>query len=107
MIRGVMTLWLSGHYLSVPASIGFIEVFGLAVKNGIVLVSYIGQLRYEDPPTGEAIVSGCTLRLRPVGMMMTTLLGPRPLHVHGPGAVPPVCGSGRGSGLVRMDMTGP
>jgi cobalt-zinc-cadmium resistance protein CzcA len=80
MIGGVVSLWLSGQYLSVPASIGFIELFGLAVGNGIVLVSYINQLRHEGQPTDHAILTGCTLRLRPVVMtMMTTLLGLLPL----------------------------
>jgi len=80
LIGGVVSLWLSGQYLSVPASIGFIELFGLAVGNGIVLVTYINQLRHEGKPTDEAIVTGCSLRLRPVVMtMMTTLLGLLPL----------------------------
>lgn len=80
LIGGVVSLWLSGQYLSVPASIGFIELFGLAVGNGIVLVSYINQLRNEGQPTEAAIMTGCVLRLRPVVMtMMTTLLGLLPL----------------------------
>ncbi|OQW35298.1 MAG: cytochrome-c peroxidase [Nitrospira sp. SG-bin2] len=80
LIGGVVSLWLSGQYLSVPASIGFIELFGLAVGNGIVLVSYINQLRHEGTQTDEAIITGCSLRLRPVVMtMMTTLLGLLPL----------------------------
>ncbi len=80
LIGGVVSLWLSGQYLSVPASIGFIELFGLAVGNGIVLVSYINQLRHEGQPIDDAIVAGCSLRLRPVVMtMMTTLLGLLPL----------------------------
>jgi cobalt-zinc-cadmium resistance protein CzcA len=80
LIGGFVSLWLSGQYLSVPASIGFIELFGLAVGNGIVLVSYINQLRHEGKPTEEAIIVGCSLRLRPVVMtMMTTLLGLLPL----------------------------
>ncbi len=80
LIGGVVSLWLSGQYLSVPASIGFIELFGLAVGNGIVLVSYINQLRSEGQPIDEAILGGCSLRLRPVVMtMMTTLLGLLPL----------------------------
>ena len=80
LIGGVLSLWLSGQYLSVPASIGFIELFGLAVGNGIVLVSYINQLRREGMPSEKAIVTGCSLRLRPVVMtMMTTLLGLLPL----------------------------
>jgi cobalt-zinc-cadmium resistance protein CzcA len=80
LIGGVVSLWLSGQYLSVPASIGFIELFGLAVGNGIVLVSYINQLRNEGQQIDEAILAGCSLRLRPVVMtMMTTLLGLLPL----------------------------
>jgi heavy metal efflux system protein len=77
---GIVSLWLSGQYLSVPASIGFIELFGLAVGNGIVLVSYINQLRRDGMASDKAIVTGCSLRLRPVIMtMMTTLLGLLPL----------------------------
>ncbi|MDH4154075.1 MAG: CusA/CzcA family heavy metal efflux RND transporter [Nitrospira sp.] len=80
LIGGIVSLWLSGQYLSVPASIGFIELFGLAVGNGIVLVSYINQLRHEGQSIEEAILAGCSLRLRPVVMtMMTTLLGLLPL----------------------------
>lgn len=80
LIGGLVSLWLTGQYLSVPASVGFIELFGLAVGNGIVLVSYINQLRQEGLKTDEAIVTGCSLRLRPVLMtMMTTLLGLLPL----------------------------
>ena len=80
LIGGVVSLWLTGQYLSVPASVGFIELFGLAVGNGIILVSYINQLRYEGRQVEEAILTGCSLRLRPVVMtMMTTLLGLLPL----------------------------
>jgi heavy metal efflux system protein len=80
VIGGVVSLWLSGQYLSVPASIGFIELIGLAVGNGIVLVSYINQLRNEGQQIDDAILAGCSLRLRPVVMtMMTTLLGLLPL----------------------------
>ena len=80
LVGGVLSLWLSGQYLSVPASIGFIELFGLAVGNGIVLVSYINQLRGEGMTSEKAIIAGCSLRLRPVIMtMMTTLLGLLPL----------------------------
>ena len=80
LVGGVVSLWLSGQYLSVPASIGFIELFGLAVGNGIVLVSYINQLRRDGMASDKAIASGCSLRLRPVVMtMMTTLLGLLPL----------------------------
>ncbi|MDF0675946.1 MAG: efflux RND transporter permease subunit [Nitrospira sp.] len=76
----MVSLWLSGQYLSVPASIRFIELFGLAVGNGIVLVSYINQLRHKGQSIDEAVLTGCSLRLRPVVMtLMTTLLGLLPL----------------------------
>jgi cobalt-zinc-cadmium resistance protein CzcA len=82
MVGGVVSLWLSGQYLSVPASVGFIELFGLAVGNGIILVSYINQLRNEGMTMDKAIVSGCILRLRPVLMtMLTTLFGLFPLLI--------------------------
>ncbi|HMS85174.1 MAG TPA: CusA/CzcA family heavy metal efflux RND transporter [Nitrospira sp.] len=80
LMGGAVALWLSGQYLSVPASIGFIELFGLAVQDDIVLVSYINQLRSEGELMNQAIVKSCVLRLRPVVMtMMTTLLGLLPL----------------------------
>jgi len=80
LVGGVVSLWLTGQYLSVPASVGFIELIGLAVAKGIVLVSYIKQLRHEGKETDAAILTGCSLRLRPVIMtMMTTLLGLLPL----------------------------
>ncbi len=69
LIGGVFSLWISGLYLSVPASIGFVVLFGVAVLNGVVLVSHISQLR-EDEGLGlmDAIVKGSMNRLRPVLM---------------------------------------
>jgi cobalt-zinc-cadmium resistance protein CzcA len=68
LVGGVFALGLSGQYLSVPASIGFIVLFGVAVLNGLVLVSHIGQLRKDGIGLGEAVQSGCESRLRPVLM---------------------------------------
>ncbi|MGV8119015.1 MAG: efflux RND transporter permease subunit [Candidatus Xenobiia bacterium LiM19] len=68
LIGGVLALFISRSYLSVPASIGFITLFGIAVLNGVVLVSYINQLREEGIELQEAIITGCTTRLRPVLM---------------------------------------
>lgn len=80
LIGGVLGLYLTGEYLSVPASIGFIALFGIAVQNGLVLVSYINQLRVEGRPTVDAIVQASLLRLRPVMMTaLTTILGLVPL----------------------------
>ncbi len=88
LIGGVLALYLSGLYLSVPASVGFIALFGIAVLNGIVLLSYIAQLREQGRPAGEAIVEGCLNRLRPVLMTATiTVLSLVPLlFAQGPGS---------------------
>ncbi|MCK9418910.1 MAG: CusA/CzcA family heavy metal efflux RND transporter [Nitrospirae bacterium] len=68
LIGGVFALYLSGQYLSVPASVGFIVLFGVAVLNGLVLVSRISQLREEGLGLQEAIRKGSLDRLRPVLM---------------------------------------
>jgi cobalt-zinc-cadmium resistance protein CzcA len=68
MMGGIFALWISGLYLSVPASVGFIVLFGVAVLNGLVLVSYISQLRQEGKPQRGAISSACDFRLRPILM---------------------------------------
>jgi cobalt-zinc-cadmium resistance protein CzcA len=73
LIGGVFSLWISGLYLSVPASVGFIVLFGVAVLNGLVLVSHISQLREEESlGLNEAIIKGSMDRLRPV--LMTALI---------------------------------
>ncbi len=80
LIGGVIALWLTGEYLSVPASIGFINLFGVAVLNGIVLVSYMNQLREEGRSLEQAVIVGSLLRLRPVLMTaLVALLGLLPL----------------------------
>lgn len=68
LMGGVFTLWLSGIYLSVPASVGFITLLGVAVLNGLVLVSCILQLRGEGQNVREAVRNACALRLRPILM---------------------------------------
>jgi len=80
LIGGIVALAISGQYLSVPSSIGFIAVFGVAVQNGVVLVSCINQLREEGRSVYNAAVEGGLLRLRPVLMTaLTTVLGLLPL----------------------------
>jgi cobalt-zinc-cadmium resistance protein CzcA len=71
LVGGVVGLWLSGQNLSVPASVGFIALFGIALLNGIVLVTYLNQLLREGLPLDEASINGACLRLRPV--LMTAL----------------------------------
>ena len=68
LIGGVLALYISGLYLSVPASVGFIVLFGVAVLNGVVLVSHISQLRQEGISVREAVIRGSHDRLRPVLM---------------------------------------
>jgi cobalt-zinc-cadmium resistance protein CzcA len=80
MVGGIVALFLSRQYLSVPASVGFIALFGVAVLNGVVLVSYFNQLRQEGASLDEAIRKGTELRLRPVLMTASvTMLGLVPL----------------------------
>ena len=67
-VGGVLGLWISGQYLSVPSAIGFIAVFGVAMLNGIVLVEFINHLREEGRSIREAVREGTRLRLRPVLM---------------------------------------
>jgi cobalt-zinc-cadmium resistance protein CzcA len=72
LIGGLVALWATGQYLSVPASVGFIALFGVAVLNGIVLVSHINKLRQDGLESDRAIAAGCVMRLRPV--LMTALV---------------------------------
>jgi cobalt-zinc-cadmium resistance protein CzcA len=87
-IGGVVGLFVSGEYLSVPASVGFIALWGIAVLNGVVLVSYIRSLRDTGMACEEAIRLGCEQRFRPVMMTATVaLLGLVPfLFATGPGS---------------------
>ena len=80
MIGGILGLAISRQYLSVPASVGFIALFGVAVLNGVVLVSYINSLRKDGLELTQAVLQGTTLRLRPVLMTaMVAILGLLPL----------------------------
>ena len=67
-IGGLVALAITGQYLSVPSAIGFIAVFGVAMLNGIVLVSFLNELREKGLSVRESVVQGTALRLRPVLM---------------------------------------
>jgi cobalt-zinc-cadmium resistance protein CzcA len=67
-IGGIVGLFISGQYLSVPSAIGFIAVFGVAMLNGIVMVSFLNQLRSQGMSVRDAVKQGAALRLRPVLM---------------------------------------
>jgi len=73
-IGGIFALFVTGEYLSVPASVGFIALWGIAVLNGVVLVSYIRNLRDDGLSQMEAIVQGCKQRFRPVMMTATVAM---------------------------------
>ncbi|MDZ7805856.1 MAG: CusA/CzcA family heavy metal efflux RND transporter [Gracilimonas sp.] len=69
---GIFILWMRGLYLSVSASIGFVALFGVAVLNGIVLISHLNDLRMDGKSLKEAVIQGSADRLRPV--LMTALV---------------------------------
>ena len=92
MIGGVFGLWLSGEYLSVPASVGFIALLGIAVLNGVVMVSYFNQLLATGMAMEKVVVTGSTRRLRPV--MMTASIAAF-------GLIPLLFATGPGSEIQR------
>lgn len=80
LIGGVFALFLSGQYISVPSSVGFIALFGIAVLNGVVLINAINQNQEQKMPTREAVMKGALSRVRPVLMTaFITALGLIPL----------------------------
>ncbi|WP_085315236.1 efflux RND transporter permease subunit [Derxia lacustris] len=85
---GVIGLFVTGEYLSVPASVGFIALWGIAVLNGVVLVSYIRGLREQGRSLIDAVKDGARMRFRPVMMTATVaMLGLIPfLFATGPGS---------------------
>jgi cobalt-zinc-cadmium resistance protein CzcA len=87
-VGGVLALWVTGEYLSVPASVGFIALWGIAVLNGVVLVSYIRNLRDEGMECIAALKHACQQRFRPVMMTgLVAMLGLIPfLFSTGPGS---------------------
>jgi cobalt-zinc-cadmium resistance protein CzcA len=92
MIGGIVSLYLSGLYLSVPASVGFITLFGVAVLNGVVMVSYFNQLRSAGHGIRDSVLEGARRRLRPV--LMTASIASL-------GLVPMLLATGPGSELQR------
>lgn len=92
MTGGIVALWLTGAYLSVPASVGFIALLGIAVLNGVVMVSYFNQLAAVGMPVEKLILEGAIRRLRPV--LMTASIAAF-------GLVPLLFASGPGSEIQR------
>ena len=88
LVGGIVALWVTGEYLSVPASVGFIALLGIAVLNGVVLVSYFNQLHAEGLPLLDCVTEGAKRRLRPVLMTASiTAFGLIPLlFATGPGS---------------------
>jgi len=92
LVGGIAGLWLTGQNLSVPSSVGFIALFGIALANGMVLVTCLNQLLQDGVPMAEACVRGACLRLRPV--LMTAAAA-------GLGLVPMALSHGTGSEVQR------
>lgn len=92
LIGGVIALFVSGLYLSVPASVGFITLFGVAVLNGVVMVSYFNQLRAAGRSLPDAVREGSMRRLRPV--LLTAMIASL-------GLVPMLLATGPGSEIQR------
>ncbi|WP_137951074.1 efflux RND transporter permease subunit, partial [Burkholderia sp. 4NA327C6] len=88
LVGGIVGLWLTGEYLSVPAAVGFIALLGIAVLNGVVLVSYFNQLNAQGFDLIECVRQGARRRLRPVLMTASiTAFGLIPLlFATGPGS---------------------
>ena len=88
LVGGVAALWISGQNMSVPASVGFIALFGIALGNGMVMVTKLNQLRESGMDVDEASVTGACQRIRPVLITAaTTALGLIPLLLsHGTGS---------------------
>ena len=88
LVGGIVALWVTGEYLSVPASVGFIALLGITVLNGVVLVSYFNQLYAEGLPMFQVVLQGAKRRLRPVLMTASiTAFGLIPLlFATGPGS---------------------
>lgn len=89
---GILAIWLRGIPLSISAGVGFIALSGVAVLNGVVMVSFINQLRREGRPVIDAITEGAVTRLRPV--LMTALVAAL-------GFVPMALAHGRGAEVQR------
>jgi heavy metal efflux system protein len=89
---GIISLWLRNMPFSISAAVGFIALSGVAVLNGLVMVSFINQLRREGLPRDAAILRGCLTRLRPV--LMTALVASL-------GFVPMAIATGTGSEVQR------
>ena len=88
LVGGIVALWITGEYLSVPASVGFIALLGIAVLNGVMLVSYFNQLQSEGMKPMDVVIQGAKRRLRPVLMTASiTAFGLIPLlFATGPGS---------------------
>jgi heavy metal efflux system protein len=82
LVGGVLILWATGLTLSTSAMVGFIAVFGIATLNGVVMVTFINQLRDRGVPVEDAVVQGAGIRLRPVLMTaLTNIIGFLPMAV--------------------------
>jgi cobalt-zinc-cadmium resistance protein CzcA len=92
IMGGVIALFVSGEYLSVPASVGLIALLGVAVLNGVVMVSYFEQTRLSVVDLSYRVMHGAARRLRPIPMTATTAMF---------GLMPLVCATGPGAEIQK------
>lgn len=93
---GIFALWIRGIPFSISAGVGFIALYGVAVLNGLAMVSFINQLSSEEKEFKETIVQGCPMRLRPI--LMTALVAAL-------GFVPMAIAAGAGAEVQRPIAT--
>ncbi len=83
LVGGILSMYLLGITLNVPSTVGFVALFGVAVQNGTVLVTFVNQLREEGRATRDALLEACRLRFRALLMTAaTTVLGLLPWSTH-------------------------
>jgi cobalt-zinc-cadmium resistance protein CzcA len=81
-VGGIWALYLTGTNFSISAAVGFVSLFGVAIMDGLLLISYFNQMRMQGLPVREAIIEGASKRVRPVMMTaLTAILGLLPAAV--------------------------
>jgi cobalt-zinc-cadmium resistance protein CzcA len=81
-VGGIWALYLTGTNFSISAAVGFVSLFGIAIMDGLLLISYFNALRAQGLPLKEAIIEGAGKRVRPVMMTaLTAMLGLLPAAV--------------------------
>jgi cobalt-zinc-cadmium resistance protein CzcA len=92
LIGGIFGLYLTGSYISVPASVGFIALMGIAILNGVVMVSHFEQMKFQFSDASRMLITAASSRLRPILMTATTAVF---------GLIPLILATGPGSEIQK------